>query len=69
MSINYFRSGTKIEVTIRDETDAKVETHICDCSDRKKYAKLLKYLKDKWDFVPEIDVNESVNSQEVGWWD
>lgn len=69
--INYDRTGDVIEITIRDYSGAKLETHTCNAKDKKKYSAILRYLKDKFGFEPEIDIPESVNSDEsnkLNWW-
>lgn len=70
-TINYSRNGDIIEITIRSPSGAKIETHTCDAKDKKRYAYILKYLKDKYGFSPEIDASESINERtndSVDWW-
>ena len=76
MGLNYFREGDYIEIVIRDPTGAKIEKHVCSINDKKKYAKILDYLKEKYGFEPEINIKESVNALEddlkepekLDWW-
>lgn len=66
-TINYYRTGEVIEIIVRDYSGAKIETHRCTAKQKKEYAKILNYLKDKYGFSPEIDINESVNAKDVDW--
>lgn len=70
MGINYTRQGDYIEVIIRDFSGAKMESHTCNAHDKKRYTNLLRYLKDKYGFSPEIDIEDSVNYKETEgeWW-
>jgi hypothetical protein len=63
-TIDYQRSGEVIEITIRDSSGAKIERHVCNMRDKKKYASILKYLQDKYGFSPETNPTSPVN-----WWD
>jgi len=71
--LSYNRSGDTITFIIQDGTGAKIETHTCNRQDKKKYASLLRYFKDKYGFSPEIDVRDSVNEKtpqdEINWWE
>lgn len=58
MGINYFRRGNLVEIIIRDDSGAKIETHKCNIKDKKKYAAILRYLRDKYGFEPEISSND-----------
>jgi hypothetical protein len=62
MSFNYNRKGNIVEIIVRDYSGAKIEAHKCNIHDKKKYASILRYLKDKYGFEPEIDIKESVNN-------
>lgn len=67
-TISYGRTGEIVEVIIRDYTGAKVESHVCNLSDKKKLASIMQYLEDKYGFVPEIKPENSVNNPDVDWW-
>lgn len=77
MSIEYFRDGEVIEITVRDYGKKKLETHSCNIKDSKKAGKIMQYLKDKYGFTPTIDLNNSINfldedgkveKQDIDWW-
>jgi hypothetical protein len=55
MRIQYNRGDEILEVTIRDQTGAKIETRRCNLSDVKECGKILKWLKDKYGFTPLIE--------------
>ena len=62
----FYRNEERIEVIIRDESGAKIETLTCSRKDRKKYSFILRYLKEKYGFEPEI--KQFGKEQEVEWW-
>ena len=66
--VNYSVTGDKVEIIVRDFSGAKIETHTCQVRDKKKFGKILKYLKNKYGFEPEITPDESVNIEEGDWW-
>jgi hypothetical protein len=59
--IDYNRTGELIEIVVRESSGRKLETHVCNVRDRKKYTKILEYLKEKYGFEPLIDVKDSIN--------
>lgn len=61
--IDYNVRGDWVEIVIRDYSGKKIEKHSCNMKDKKKYAKILEYLKEKYDFYPEIEPEDSVNFQ------
>lgn len=61
--LNYSRAGDVIEIIIRDFSGAKIESHSCNANDKKKYGAILRYLKSKYGFEPEIDFDESINAK------
>lgn len=65
MGISYNRQGNNIKITITENDGAKLEELKCNNHEKKKYADILRYLKDKYGFVPEIDVKDSINK--VDW--
>ena len=67
MGINYYRNGDKIEIVVRDGSGGKIETLECSVSNKKKYAYILSYLKEKYGFEPEI--KEAPKKTEVDWWE
>lgn len=73
MGIEYNRSGDKVEIIIRDVNGGKIESHHCQVGDRKKYASILRYLKDKYGFEPEVDgINGTKDlkvNEGVDWWE
>lgn len=71
MSLNYMRNGDMIEIIVRDPTGAKIETIKCHQGNKRRYSEILKYLKDKYGFEPEIDIDKSINakSEEIDRWD
>lgn len=75
MNIDYHRQGELIEITVRDYGKKKIESHTCNARDSKKYGAIIKYLKDKYGFIPTIDADESVNNDNqeqdknnIDWW-
>jgi uncharacterized membrane protein YvbJ len=70
MSINYSRAGDIIKITIESSDRAKIETLTANIKDKKKCASILNYLKDKYDWSPEISQEESINAknEEIDWW-
>lgn len=71
--INYGRTDDLIVIEVRDYSGAKIESFVIQSRDKKKYAKTLKYLEDKYGFSPEIDVEDSPNSEKEedfdnNWW-
>jgi len=70
MGIEYQRNGDSVEIIIRDVSGAKIEHHHCQLNDKKKYASILRYLKDKYGFEPEINGREDLKVNEsVDWWE
>jgi RNA:NAD 2'-phosphotransferase (TPT1/KptA family) len=67
VNANYFRSGEIIEITIKDSSGAKIEKHVCNANDKKRYASILRYLRDKYGFEPEI-VTPPENPENLDWW-
>ena len=68
-NINYSRSGDKVEIIIRDSSEGKIETLHCQVGDKKKYASILRYLKEKYGFEPEVSVANPKEENELDWWD
>ena len=67
-TINFTRNGEMLEINIRDYSGAKIETLRCEAKDKKRYSKILNYLKDKYGFEPYISEEESVNNKEdIDW--
>ena len=66
MGIEYKRGGDVVEIIIRDSSGAKIEHHTCQINDKKKYSSILRYLKDKYGFEPEIKGTEA--KEEIDWW-
>lgn len=64
--LNYRRKGIKAEITMRDESNAKIETFKMFQLDGIINARVIKHLKDGYgfEFKPEIDFHESVNELE-----
>jgi hypothetical protein len=55
----YYRHGDLIlELIVREDTGSKIEVLRTNKRDSKRYAKILKYLKDKYGFNPTIDNKE-----------
>lgn len=71
MGLEFYRTGEKVEVIIRDGSGGKIETHKCHVSDRKKFASILAYLKDKYGFEPEVSEPPKAkpDSKELNWWE
>ena len=67
-TISYSRNGEVLEINIRESNGRKIETHRCDVNDKKKAGQIMKFLKDKYNFSPEIDIEDSVNANGVDWW-
>lgn len=53
-TINYGRSGDMVVIEIRDYSGAKIETFKCSMKDKRKYGDILRYLKEKYGFEPEV---------------
>lgn len=51
-SLNLNMGDEILEVIIKDRTGAKIEVRRCNLSDRKEGGKIIKWLKDKYDFNP-----------------
>ena len=76
MNIEYSRSGETIEITVRDYSQAKIETRRCNGNDKKEYTKLLKYFRDKYGFEPMVkfeddfknDDEEEEDKDKLNWW-
>ncbi|UCD20930.1 MAG: hypothetical protein JSW08_00060 [archaeon] len=66
-TINYYRTGEIIEIIIRDFSGAKIETLKCTLGEKKKYAKILNYLKEKYGFEPEV--SKSDFDEEMSYWE
>ena len=64
--ISYNRDGINLKVIVTEGDGAKLEEHKCNIHEKKKYADILRYLKDKYGFVPEIDLKDSVNKDWFG---
>lgn len=52
--IDYYRTETIIEITIRDSTGRKIDTFKMNAHERKKYRQTLIYLQEKYGFIPEV---------------
>lgn len=69
MGITYARNQECIEIIVRDYSGAKIESFKCFINDKKKYKRILDYLKEKYGFEPEINAKESINNkEELYWW-
>lgn len=53
--VHYNKGDEIIEVTIRDQTGARIEVRRCNLSDERECGKLLKWLKDKYGFKIKLD--------------
>lgn len=53
--IDYNRTGEIVEIKVRDGTGRISEHFVCPVRDKKKYASILNYLKDKYGFEPYIE--------------
>jgi len=74
MSLIYTRTGDVIEITIRDCSGRKLESFTISIEDKKRYAFVMNYLKEKYGFEPMIDKFPEANSKEnkinkINWWD
>ena len=60
--ITYFRSGEIIEITIKDNTGKKLESHHIPLHDKVMYRKVMGYIENKYDlkFKPEIPENSFI---------
>lgn len=66
--MQYGRSGETVEITIRDCTGRKVD--FFRVNNKKDYSKIIRILKDKHGWSPEIGVEMSANyNQEKEWLD
>ena len=70
--IDYSRTSEMVEIIVHDSTGRKIETHVCSVRDKKKYASILNYLKDKYGFEPSVDLKDvpQIKSKEdkLDWW-
>ena len=64
--IKYGRSADIISIEIKDSSDNLIDHFRC--NNNQDYAKIIKILKDKYGFEPEIGVDESINAEkEIDW--
>lgn len=64
--MSYGRKGDIVDIEITDSSGKKID-HF-KTNDKKEYVKIIKLLKDKYGFNPEIDIEESPNfNKEVDW--
>ena len=64
MGFTFFRNGSIIEFVVRDDSGAKIETQKCPIKDKKKATWIMRMLKEKYGFVPEIKNERSVSFME-----
>ncbi len=50
--------GDVIEITVKDSSGAKIETWIFNINDNKKASRVLRILKEKYDFNPKTSFKE-----------
>jgi hypothetical protein len=67
---SFSRTGELIEITLRDYSGAKIESHTCNIKDKKKFSAILQYIKDKYGIEPEISAEDNINFKEESpdWW-
>jgi hypothetical protein len=51
----YSRSGSIIEIIIRDNTGRKIESHTIPTDDKKMYRRIISYIESKYDLKIEIE--------------
>ena len=54
-SVYYNRGDEILTVIVSDQTGRKIETRRCNLSDGKEGGKIMRWLKEKWNFTPLID--------------
>lgn len=52
--VGYKREGETIEINVKDSTGTKLESFECNISDKKTSQNILRILKKKYGFEPEI---------------
>lgn len=64
--ISYGRQGDVVSIEIKDPTGRRIDSF--NTNNNKDYAKILKIIKDKYGFSPEVDVKDSINfDKEKSW--
>lgn len=56
--VGYKREGETLEINVKDASGSKIETWECNIKDKKTSTKILKILKEKYGFKPEIPQKE-----------
>jgi hypothetical protein len=68
MSLSYERSGDVIEITIRDGTRRRVGTWKFNAADKELGESIMKHIRNKYGFAPEID-KVPEKKKDVNFWD
>lgn len=53
--VHYNQGDEILEITIRDQTGARIEVRRCNLNDEKECGKIVKWLKDKYGFKFKFD--------------
>jgi len=63
-SMNYSRTGEAIDITIRDNTGYKIESHHIPMNQPEMYRKIINYIEKKYGLKPTVDIifNKDKNS-------
>ncbi len=64
--IGYQRQDDTIEVTIKDSSGARIESWEINMNDKKAGTKMMRMLKEKYNFSPEIPSEKSIN-KDLDW--
>ena len=60
--IKYGRNDNIINIEIKDSTERKIDSFRC--NNQEDYTRIMKIIKEKYGYSPEIDTNDSVNNKE-----
>lgn len=64
--VGYKREGETIEIKVKDFSGAVIESYECDIQDKKTSTKILKILKEKYGFNPQI-TKKILDDKDMKW--
>lgn len=62
--VQYNRTGDIIEIVVRDCSGKRLDKFVFNGSDSKRFGRVMKILKDVYNFKPEVSHKESINELE-----